>query len=247
MYDNPPAAVAFADGLNVPEKLLIEAVEHFESFYEEVYLELAKYGELEELHVCDNIGEHLIGNVFAKFYEESDAQKAIAGLNGRYYAGRPIKAEYSPVTDFKEARCRLYNEGTCDRGGYCNFMHLKHVSLEMAKEMKALMYQEHPEYKQLRLKRKMMTEKGSSQSKSKERSRSRHSIKKKKKHKKRKHSSDRSHSKERHHKKRKHKHKRSRSSSEDVGDLARQSSAERRATIATWNQESDNDSTKDKL
>jgi len=57
----------------------------------------------------------------------------------------------------------------------------------------------------------------------------------------------RSHSKERHHKKRKHKHKRSRSSSEDVGDLARQSSAERRATIATWNQESDNDSTKDKL
>ena len=57
----------------------------------------------------------------------------------------------------------------------------------------------------------------------------------------------RSRSKERLHKKRKHKLKRSRSSSEDVGDLARQSSAERRATIAAWNQESDNDSTKDKL
>ena len=73
MYDNPPAAVAFADGLQVPDHLLVDAISHFEDFYEEVYLELAKYGELEELHVCDNIGEHLIGNVFAKYYQEEGA------------------------------------------------------------------------------------------------------------------------------------------------------------------------------
>ena len=115
MYENPPAAVAFADGLTVPDNLLIEAINHFEGFYEEVYLELAKYGEVEELHVCDNIGEHLLGNVYVKFYEEQDADKAFRGLNGRYYSGKQIKTEFSPVTDFNESRCRLYVEGQCDR------------------------------------------------------------------------------------------------------------------------------------
>ena len=68
IYENPPAAVAFSDGLQVPDNLLIEAIGHFEDFYEEVYMELAKFGELAEMHVCDNIGEHLIGNVYAKFH-----------------------------------------------------------------------------------------------------------------------------------------------------------------------------------
>ena len=115
LYDNPPQAVAFADGLQVPEHLLIEAINHFEDFYEEVFMELAKYGELEELHVCDNIGDHMLGNVLAKYYDELDAEKAHNALSGRYYAGKQIKIEYSPVTDFKESRCRLYCEGTCDR------------------------------------------------------------------------------------------------------------------------------------
>ena len=79
-----------------------------------MFLELAKYGEVEELHVCDNIGEHLLGNVYVKFYDEQDADKAMRGLNGRFYAGKPIKIEFSPVTDFKESRCRLYVEGSCD-------------------------------------------------------------------------------------------------------------------------------------
>ena len=36
--------------------------------------------------------------------------------------------EYSPVTDFREARCRQFDMGECGRGGFCNFMHLKKVS-----------------------------------------------------------------------------------------------------------------------
>jgi len=95
--------------------LLVEAVSHFEDFYEEVFLELAKYGELSDLHVCDNIGEHLIGNVYAQFINELDAEKAYKALNGRFYAGKPILVEYSPVTDFKESKCRLFTEGSCDR------------------------------------------------------------------------------------------------------------------------------------
>lgn len=77
--------------------------------------------------VNDNLGDHMVGNCFARYADEEAAQRAIVGLNGRFYGGRPLIAEFSPVTDFREARCRQFDETSCNRGGYCNFMHLKHV------------------------------------------------------------------------------------------------------------------------
>jgi splicing factor U2AF subunit len=77
-------------------------------------MELAKYGEIEEMNVCDNIGEHLLGNVYVKYNKEEDADKGYKGLNGRFYAGKSIKIEYSPVTDFRESRCRQFKEGSCN-------------------------------------------------------------------------------------------------------------------------------------
>lgn len=44
-----------------------------------------------------------------------------------YATGRPIIVDFSPVTDFHEATCRQYEENNCNRGGYCNFMHLKRI------------------------------------------------------------------------------------------------------------------------
>jgi splicing factor U2AF subunit len=38
--------------------------EHFEIFYEDMWIGLFKYGEIEELNVCDNVGEHLAGSTF---------------------------------------------------------------------------------------------------------------------------------------------------------------------------------------
>ena len=35
----------------------------FEDFYYEVFMELANYGEIEDLFVTDNLGEQLMGNV----------------------------------------------------------------------------------------------------------------------------------------------------------------------------------------
>ena len=150
-----------------------QAQEHFEDFYEDVFEELSKYGEVESLNVCDYLvrlphpsshsrlnmvfpaqspstqrlqdlpakyfasltrevvddqADHMVGSVYAKFYEEDSAAAALQALSGRYYAGRPIIVEFSPVTDFREATCRQYEENTCNRGGYCNFMHLKPVS-----------------------------------------------------------------------------------------------------------------------
>jgi splicing factor U2AF subunit len=60
--------------------------------------------------------------------DEDAAARALQGLTGRFYAGRPILVEFSPVTDFREATCRQYEENTCTRGGYCNFMHLRPIS-----------------------------------------------------------------------------------------------------------------------
>lgn len=49
-------------------------------------------------------------------------------MNGRWYGCRILRGEYSPVTDFREARCRQFDEGTCVRGPYCNFMHVREPS-----------------------------------------------------------------------------------------------------------------------
>lgn len=100
---------------------------HLQDFYEDVFEELDKYGEVENLNVCDNVADHMVGNVYIKFRDEESAARCLQGLQGRYYAGRPVNAEFSPVTDFREATCRQYEENTCNRGGYCNFMHIKPI------------------------------------------------------------------------------------------------------------------------
>merc|ERR1719281_1724169 len=65
-----------------------------------------KYGEVEELNMCENLGDHMVGNVYAKYYDEEHADAALKALFGRFYAGRPLVCEFSPVTDFREARCK---------------------------------------------------------------------------------------------------------------------------------------------
>ena len=76
------------------------------------------------------------------------------GMNGRYYSGRMIMAEYSPVTDFREAKCRQYKEGTCERGGFCNFMHPKPLNRELKKQLFKWMYEEFPKYREDRRRRR---------------------------------------------------------------------------------------------
>lgn len=102
-----------------------KAMEDFLVFYEDLFGELAKFGMVESLHVCDNLGDHMIGHVYCKFRDEEEASDALQVMNGRYYDGRKMEVEFSPVTDFREARCRDYDEGACSRGGFCNFLHVK--------------------------------------------------------------------------------------------------------------------------
>ncbi|KAG5440015.1 hypothetical protein PCK2_000623 [Pneumocystis canis] len=77
----------------------------------------------------------LIGNVYARFKYEEDAQKAVDSLNSRWYAARPVYAELSPVTDFREACCRQHETSECMRGGFCNFMHSKKPSPALLRDL----------------------------------------------------------------------------------------------------------------
>jgi len=109
--------------------------QHFDLFYEDVFVELVKYGGIEEMNVCDNVGDHLVGNVYVRYSMEEEAAVAVDELNKRFYAGRPLYAELSPVTDFKESCCRQHDHGECNRGGFCNFMHLRHPNKELLSEL----------------------------------------------------------------------------------------------------------------
>lgn len=114
-----------------------EKYDKFLSFYEEMFLELSKAGRIDELHVCDNLGDHMVGHVYCKFFNEEDASDALHAMNGRYYDGRQMEVEFSPVTDFREARCRDYDEDCCSRGGFCNFLHAKPVPLCLVRSLEA--------------------------------------------------------------------------------------------------------------
>ena len=51
------------------------------------------------------------------------------------FNGEPIYCELSPVTDFREACCRQYELGGCQKGAFCNFMHLKPISRELRRKL----------------------------------------------------------------------------------------------------------------
>ena len=95
MYQRPDMITPGVDAQGQPidpEKMQ----EHFEDFYEDIYEELGKFGEIENLNVCDNLADHMIGNVYVQFREEEQAAAAYNALQGRFYSGRPIIVEYSP-------------------------------------------------------------------------------------------------------------------------------------------------------
>ncbi|KAI8874023.1 splicing factor U2AF subunit, partial [Ramicandelaber brevisporus] len=112
-----------------------EDVRHFDMFFHDVFCELAKYGELKRLIVCENEGLHLVGNVYAVFRNEADAVVAAESLNNRYYGGRPLFAELSPMIEFRDACCRQHDMDGCDRGGQCNFLHVRRPTVELENEL----------------------------------------------------------------------------------------------------------------
>merc|ERR1711862_220974 len=60
--------------------------------------------------------------------------------------GKLMHGEYTTVSDFREARCRAFHETRCNRGGYCNFLHIKHIPKAIKRRVVREMYDDHPEY-----------------------------------------------------------------------------------------------------
>lgn len=146
MYINLPEGLTIASEEPWDDAMYEAAQDHLENFYEEIFTQLAAYGEIEDLVVVDNVSEHMLGNVYVKYFTEDGAEAALQGLSGRFYGDKMIHIEYTPVTDFKHASCRAFQEARCDRGGYCNFMHVKHVPRSTKRKLVRAMYAEHPGY-----------------------------------------------------------------------------------------------------
>jgi splicing factor U2AF subunit len=94
MWVNPSAAVAAAGGdlASMDQK---QMQDDFDDFYEEIYEEMSKFGKLEEVNVCDNLGDHIVGNVYIKYEDEENTAEALQGLYGRFFAGRQIEVRDS--------------------------------------------------------------------------------------------------------------------------------------------------------
>ena len=65
---NPQNSAKSADGSHLVTTVSDEEMqEHYDNFFEDVFMECEdKYGEIEEMNVCDNLGDHLVGNVYIK-------------------------------------------------------------------------------------------------------------------------------------------------------------------------------------
>lgn len=130
-----PSQKQLALGVEEPQISEKELQEDFEEFYIDMWEELSKYGSIDDVVVCSNLGEHLLGNVYVKFYEEQSAEDAVNDLKGRFYDKRPILPEFSPVTNFREAKCRQFEKSGCNRGGFCNFMHMRPIDRSLKNEL----------------------------------------------------------------------------------------------------------------
>ena len=137
MFTSQQNSAKSADGSHILEqKSDAQIQDQFEEFFQEVYLECEeKYGEIEEMCVCDNQCDHLRGNVYIKFKEEEVAVKANEDLNNRWFMFRPIYAELCPVADFRESCCRQFEMGQCKKGGFCNFWHVKPISKHLRNQV----------------------------------------------------------------------------------------------------------------
>ena len=57
-------SLASAISLSDQDALYQVLQKHFDAFFEDIYCEMVdKYGPIEELNVCENLGDHLIGKV----------------------------------------------------------------------------------------------------------------------------------------------------------------------------------------
>ncbi|XP_011486957.1 U2 small nuclear ribonucleoprotein auxiliary factor 35 kDa subunit-related protein 2 [Oryzias latipes] len=98
--------------------------ESFLEFYHDVLPEFKSVGKVVQFKVCCNYEPHLKGNVYIQFETDDQCKEALMKFNGRWYAGRQLQCEISPVTRWKNAICGLFDRRKCPKGKHCNFLHV---------------------------------------------------------------------------------------------------------------------------
>ncbi|ORY73015.1 RNA-binding domain-containing protein [Neocallimastix californiae] len=80
----------------------------YKEFYDDVYPEFSKFGNIIHFYVCNNIIPHLRGNVYVDYSTEEEAFTAFCAMNGRWYGGKQLMVEFITITDWKMALCGKY-------------------------------------------------------------------------------------------------------------------------------------------
>ncbi|KAG7467170.1 hypothetical protein MATL_G00150590 [Megalops atlanticus] len=101
-----------------------EVHQQFLDFYQDVLPEFRSVGKVVQFKVSCNFEPHLRGNVYVQYETEQQCREAFITFNGRWYAGRQLQCEFSPVTRWKTAICGLYDRKKCPKGKHCNFLHV---------------------------------------------------------------------------------------------------------------------------
>ena len=92
----------------------------FEEFYEEIFDKFAEFGYVEDVHVCENLGEHMVGNVYVKYRNEEDADKCVKALKGKFMV-EDLCFLNSLLSQTFTRRDAVNMMKACSRGGLCNF------------------------------------------------------------------------------------------------------------------------------
>ncbi|XP_048835415.1 U2 small nuclear ribonucleoprotein auxiliary factor 35 kDa subunit-related protein 2 isoform X2 [Brienomyrus brachyistius] len=101
-----------------------EVRQQFLEFYEDVLPEFKSAGKVVQFKVSCNFEPHLRGNVYVQYDTEEQCKEAFLMFNGRWYAGKQLQCEFSPVTRWKTAICGLFDRRKCPKGKHCNFLHV---------------------------------------------------------------------------------------------------------------------------
>ncbi|KAJ3432835.1 u2 small nuclear RNA auxiliary factor [Anaeramoeba flamelloides] len=125
MYQNPKLKLKERISYTIEKELQ----NRLDTFYKDIFYELMKYGEIEELMVSDNLTPHLLGHVYVKYVSDLGANRAFKALENKLFNQTTLKPEFSPVVNFDGTRCRANGTSRgCARGDFCNFLHIRDPS-----------------------------------------------------------------------------------------------------------------------
>lgn len=148
LYPNPSLVNGYLLDPNGPRPQLDPRFlqDHFETFFEEIFLFCAQFGPVADLIVCENLTGHLFGNVYVRFADVDAAEACLRRVKQTRatFAGRAVDAEFSPVTNFADASCKEHHgSGRCSRGHLCSFLHALPCASDMWEYLQQQQQQQH--------------------------------------------------------------------------------------------------------